>query len=263
MFVVLSKLLPPLVYPLGLACLLILLALFLRKRTRTQRAILILALLLLWAGSTRWVAWGLTRNLELRYLPPAQFPKVEAMVVLGGGTLSGSAPRPMVEVNGAGDRILYAYKLFQDGKADHILLSGGSITWLASDQQPASDMAALLEMLGVSSEALWLEPASLNTYENAVNSRALLEARGIRRVILVTSALHMPRSVALFEEQGLEVIPAPADFIVTNQGWEQLTELDLTAQLYNLLPNAENLALTTRALKEHLGVIVYRLRGWL
>lgn len=263
MFVILSKLLPPLVYPLGIACLLIVLSLFLRKRVRAQQAALILALLLLWASSTRWVAWGLTHDLEQRYQPPSELPQVEAIVVLGGGTLSGSPPRPIVEINGAGDRILYAYKLYQDGRAPRLLLSGGGTSWVANDQDPANDMAALLGMLGVPEGALWLEPNSRNTYENAVNSRALLEARGIQRVILVTSALHMPRSVALFEAQGIEVVPAPTDFIVTDQGWAQLTELDLVGQLYNLTPNAENLALTTRALKEHLGLLVYRLRGWL
>jgi len=263
MFLVLSKILPPFVYPLGLACLLIVLALFLRRRLKWQKAFLVLALLLLWAGGTRWVAWGLTCSLEWRYLPPEEIPQAQVAVILGGATHSALYPRPLVEVNGAGDRVLYALWLYQQGKAEHLLLSGGSIDWLSADENPAQDMATLLEMMGVPQGAIWLESESRNTYENAVYAKEFLEARGIEKVILVTSALHMPRSVALFEAQGLEVISAPTDYNVTQPGWEHLKQPNLAAQLYNLLPSAENLSLTTRALKEYLGLLAYRLRGWL
>ncbi len=73
----------------------------------------------------------------------------------------------------------------------------------------------------------------------------------------------MPRSVALFEKQGFEVIPAPADFSVTQEGWEQLKSGGLGSQLYSLLPSAESLSLTTRMLKEYVGMLIYRLSGWM
>ena len=140
------------------------------------------------------------------------------IVVLGGGTLSAQYPRQTVEVDQAGDRLIYAAQLYHQGKAEHLLLSGGRIDWISSGAPPAEDMAALLEMLGVPPQALWLESESRNTYENARNARLFLEPLGIRRILLVTSASHMPRSVALFEKQGFEVIPAPADFSVTQAG---------------------------------------------
>ena len=73
----------------------------------------------------------------------------------------------------------------------------------------------------------------------------------------------MPRSVALFEKQGIQVIPAPTDFAVTEASWSKLTNINLAAQLVNLLPGTSNLSLTTNALKEYLGMLAYRLRGWL
>jgi len=73
----------------------------------------------------------------------------------------------------------------------------------------------------------------------------------------------MPRAVRVFERQGLEVIPAPTDFLVTQADWQYLREAGLHTQLINLLPSAGNLELTTRALKEYIGIAVYRLRGWL
>jgi uncharacterized SAM-binding protein YcdF (DUF218 family) len=262
MFVYLSKILPPLVYPLGLACLLIVVALILR-RPRLRTALLGLALALLLIGGNRWVALGLARSLEWRYIPAGELPQAQAIVVLGGGTLSAQYPRQTVEVDQAGDRLIYAAQLYHQGKAEHLLLSGGRIDWISSGAPPAEDMASLLEMLGVPPQALWLESQSRNTYENARNARAFLEPLGIRRILLVTSASHMPRSVALFEKQGFEVIPAPADFSVTQEGWEQLKSGGLGSQLYSLLPSAESLSLTTRMLKEYVGMLIYRLSGWM
>ena len=117
--------------------------------------------------------------------------------------------------------------------------------------------------MDVPANAIWLEDKSQNTYENALFSAQILKSRGITRVILVTSAQHMPRSVALFEKQGIQVIPAPADFTITVDSWQQLSENNLAGQIIDLLPNTSNLGLTSNALKEYLGWLAYRLRGWL
>jgi uncharacterized SAM-binding protein YcdF (DUF218 family) len=270
MYVFLSKTLPPLVYPLGLALLLILLAVFLYRRVRLQRLVLILSLIILLVFSNRWTAALLTRSLEWRYFTPPeltpasleslQAPIAEVILVLGGGTESHLAPRPLVEVNGAGDRVLYAAYLYKQGAAPHLLLSGGRIDWLSAGDSPAQDMASLLTLMDVPQEALWLEPRSLNTAENAVEAKKFLEPKGIRRIILVTSAAHMPRAVKLFEDQGFEVIPAPTDYDLTEEDWQSLTHGSLLTQLYNLLPSASNLSSTTSSLKEYLGMLVNSLR---
>ena len=263
MFIYLSKFIPPFVYPLGLACLLILAGLLLYRHLRWQRASLILALALLLVGGNHWVAYGLMRSLEWRYLPPREFPSAEVIVVLGGGTLAASYPRPTVEVNGAGDRVLYAAWLYHHGKAPYLLLSGGSIDWLSDQPSPADDMATLLEQLGVPRSAMWLETRSRNTYENALYSKEILQAKGIQRIILVTSAWHMPRAVGVFEHMGLQVIPAPTDFTVT-VGEIPTGQPTLALQsLMDLLPSVENLSYTTKAMKEYLGIRAYHLRGWL
>ena len=118
MFVFLSKFLPPLLYPLGLS---ILLpgpgAGILQKRARLRTTALVLALLIFLIASNSWVALSLARSLEWRYLPTGEIPSAAAIVLLGGGTESAAPPRPMVEVNGAGDRILYAAQLYRQGKA--------------------------------------------------------------------------------------------------------------------------------------------------
>ena len=262
MFIYLSKILPPLLYPLGLACILIVAALIIRN-PRWRTGVMLLALGLLLLASNRWVALGLARSLEWRYLPQGELPNADVIVVLGGGTHSALYPRQTVEVGNAGDRLIYAALLYREGKADHLVLTGGRLDWVSAGDSPAEDMAVLLEMLGVPRQAMWLEADSRNTYENALNTRKILEGKGIKRIILVTSAAHMPRSVALFEKQGLEVIPAPTDFTITQEGWDDLKTNGLAGHILSLLPGAENLALTTQMLKEYFGIWIYRLNGWL
>ena len=263
MFIFLSKLLPLFVYPLGLTCILIAISIILQRHRSLSNILLIIALVTIWLFSTTLVSSGLARSLEWRYLPPAEVPSSDVAVVLGGGTEANLYPRPSVEVNGAGDRVLYAARIFQSGKVEHLLLSGGEITWLQDTQStPADEMAALLLELGVPSEALWLEDQSKNTYENALFSVEILKDNAVDKVLLITSAIHMPRAVALFQKQGVEVIPLPVDYSVTQNDTTSNNQ-DWIGQLLGWLPSAGNLNTSTNALKEYLGLLVARLRGWI
>ena len=92
-----------------------------------------------------------------------------------------------------------------------------------------------------------LEERSRNTSQNAVFTADILARRGIDRILLVTSAIHMPRSKALFEAQGLEVIPAATDHEVQAiPGWR------------NWLPSTDALDGSSRAIKEIVGRLVGR-----
>lgn len=264
MFIFLSKLLPLFVYPLGLAFLLLLLAVLSSANRKLSMAYIILALAILWLSSTTGVSNLMARSLEWRYKPLEEIPTGEAIVLLGGGTEPAIYPRPGVEINGAGDRVLYAAQLYKDGKAPIILLSGGEITWLNDGSAtPAEDMAKILSSIGVPSEAMIIEDRSRNTYENALYAKELLGEKGINKILLVTSAMHMPRSVALFEAQDFEVTPLPVDYsVVENQSAESQDSIFIT-KILNIIPNVSNLALTTNALKEYLGTFIYQLQGWL
>ena len=262
MEIFLSKFLPQLVYPLGLVFILIVLALLTIRRPTLHKAVLIIALIILWVVSNRWTAMSLTRSLEWRFLPPEQLPTADAIVILGGGTLSQSKPRPLVEVNGAGDRVIYGAWLYHQGAAPILLLSGGNIDWLSSGSTPAEDMSILLKLMDIPQDALILETESVNTYENAQYSWNILEKKGINKILLVTSAVHMQRSVKFFEVQGFEVIPMPTDYTVTQGNWDSLFQGSAWAKILYALPNAENLALTSRILKEYLGMFYYNIKSW-
>jgi uncharacterized SAM-binding protein YcdF (DUF218 family) len=92
--------------------------------------------------------------------------------------------------------------------------------------------------------------------------KKILMDRRLDRVLLVTSALHMPRSLAIFKKQGITAIPAATDFHIVE---DTLTLAQTTWQgnLLSWVPQTENLHYLTRALKEYVGLLVYRLKGWL
>jgi uncharacterized SAM-binding protein YcdF (DUF218 family) len=264
MFLYLSKLLPPLLYPLGLACLLLLGVMLLRRRPRWVLWLATAALLVLWLGGNRLVSMTLLRSLEWQYLPPATLPQADVIVLLGGGEQPAAFPQPLPGVNDAGDRLIYAASLYGEGAAPHVLVSGGIVGVDGPAIEPGAEaMAELLALMGVPPSALWLEPLSRNTYENAVETKKLLDAEGIDRIILVTSALHMSRAAAIFAKQGYAIIPAPTDYKVTAADWDYYWAPDPSIQLFNLLPSARSLDLTAQALKEYIGIAVYRVRGWL
>ncbi|MEO0852841.1 MAG: YdcF family protein [Cyanobacteria bacterium J06648_11] len=260
MFFAASKLLPLLVYPLGLSCLLLATSLGIFWRfPRVAATAVALALSCLVLAGNHWVATALVRSLEWQYLPLSEIPAAEAIVVLGGGTGAADYPRPWVDLNDAGDRVVYGAKLLKEGKASQLILSGGRAAWLDGPVPEAVDMRAVAEAMGVSPEAIVPEPESRNTYENAVNVRRILQARGIGRVLLVTSAMHMPRALAIFRHLDIDAIPMPTDYWVT----APQIEPSLAGWLVGLMPDSENLHQTSRAIKEYIGTAVYSLKGWL
>ena len=113
-------------------------------------------------------------------------------------------------------------------------------------------MRVFLADPGVPAEAVWLEERSRNTRENALYTAEILKAQDIGPVLLVTSALHKPRALATFRAAGVKAIPAATDFEV----------MPRPRVLLDWLPDAEAFAASTRALKEYLGLWVYRYRGW-
>ena len=267
MFIFFSKVLPLFIYPLGLCCVLLTLALGLKRTAQWRTRLIVFALALLWLSSTRPVALTAARSLEWRTLPPVDqpfAPKGEVIVVLGGGTRTRTYPRQTSEISEAGDRLLYAAWLYQQGAAPRILVSGGRLPLLGPASVAEADtMTDLLMLMGVPASAIIREDRSRNTYENAVETKKILEQEGLRDIILVTSALHMPRSQAIFVKQGMTITPAPTDFRVTAEDWAYIMRPELGPQFFNFLPQSGHLSLLTTALKEYFGIAVYWLRGWL
>lgn len=262
--------LPNLVYPAGLILLLVLAGLIFCRSARSKNAVLWLLLILVVVCGNKIPGAWLIRKLETAYAPYDGKEKAGAIVVLGGGTVTRSEPRQMVEINGAGDRILYAVRLYRSGAAEKILLGGSYISWRdgvveteSGVSSPASEMAELMEMFDIPADALLIQDRSVNTAEEAQEDARILKELGIRKILLVSSATHMHRAVPLFEKQGLEVIPAPTDYSYSDQEWENLFRFDWATAYTFFIPTIGNMETLQGALKEYLGYYVYKLRGWL
>lgn len=272
MFLFLSKLLPLFLYPAGLACVLLVAALILRKYARWRTALTIAALLVIWLGGNRLVAMSAARSLEGQIAPLAldvtsgtrlEEPIADAIIVLGGATREGISPRPTNEVMESGDRLVYAARLWHAGAAPIVLVTGGVVGVQGPAGQPESvAMTDILQVLGVPAEAILQESASRNTFENALLSKPILEQAGAESVLLVTSAMHMPRSAAIFAEQDYDFTPAPTDYFVSDADVAHYWKPEFDIQLFNLVPSADDMYLTSMAMKEWIGMLVYRIRGW-
>ena len=249
--------------PTGLCSILLVAALIARKRKRLQQALVGGALALLLIGGNGWLVGSLARSLEWRYLPPDPMPGGDAIIVVSGGIVPKEKPRSTVEVTEAADRIIYAGYLFKQGKAPVILCTGGIVPGSTRTTQYADDTAELLQMLGIPGAALLTEDKSANTFENARFAYPLLQQRNARRVLLVTSAMHMPRALGTFRKNcpGLEFVPAPTDFSVTEH--KERRPRPWWAKVSGIAPSAGSLAHMNDLLHEFLGLAYYRIRGWL
>lgn len=256
----LSKLLPLFIYPIGLSSLLLALALvWVWKHPKRATWAIALSLFILFFSGNPTVSNKLVRTLEGQYSPPDPMPNADAIVVLGGATAPQISPRPWVEVLEAGDRILYGARLYNQNKAPKLVLSGGRVTWRGgSGDSEAEDMRAIALTMNVPDTSMLLEKTSLNTRQNAVNLVPILEANAIDSILLVTSAMHMPRSVAIFKKLGINVIPAPTDYLAPTE----VGPTTLEGRILSLIPDAKSTYQFTRALKEYVGFVIYRLRGW-
>ena len=260
----LSKLLPLLVYPLGLGLSLQLLALILRRRPCSAwlagAGIVVIALPSLPLLS-RQLVWGLEEQSAALSADP--LPKADAVLVLGGGLRPALAPRRQVEVNEGGDRMLTGLQLWQSGKAPWLVLSGGKVGFTAGSLQPSEANSALrfVRERGLPVGRVLLLNNPKTTAEEAQAFAALARERQWKSVLLVTSALHLPRAYPSLQKQLKEVklIPVAADYLLpSRQAYGKPTAASL---LLGMVPDAEWLSISTQALKENIGLLVYRLRG--
>jgi len=211
---------------------------------------------MLWVSAMPVTAAWLAASLERQYLPVpvAQTPAADAIVVLGGGVGAAVPPRLYPHLKAGADRVLHAARLFAAGKAPFVIVSGGSIPFTGPKAPKSNAMRILLRDWGVPESAIVLESASQNTRQNALQVRRILRRRGWHKILLVTSAQHMRRALAVFTAIGIDAIASPTDYEAVGQAEHTLLDW---------LPDASSLERTTRALKEYLGYVVYRWRGWL
>jgi uncharacterized SAM-binding protein YcdF (DUF218 family) len=219
------------------------------------KSLVILSFSLLWLLSTEPVRDGLIAPLEDDYPPLAVnaslgSPATTAIVLFGGGIYAKAPEYGGVDAlrMSALSRTVYA--------ADLALRTGlsvypsGGLPLTGKAEPEGSVMRRWLMRLGVPPEHIVMENAATTTWENASRLKELLQAHGIHRVVLVTSAWHMPRSVWSMRSQGMLVIPAPCDY----------RQERLPYGVLSYLPDQDVLSDSCQALHEYLGLLWYRIR---
>jgi uncharacterized SAM-binding protein YcdF (DUF218 family) len=157
--------------------------------------------------------------------------------------------------NTASNRLTDALVLYKKGIVKKILISGGDGKLLGKKSPEALATEPFVLAMGVPQEDILLEANSRNTYENALFTKQLLENQPIKpqKILLVTSAFHIYRSVRCFKKVGLEVTPFAAHFESETFEWQPKKWL---------IPNSKNIMRWESFIKEWVGCVVYKLQGY-
>ncbi len=249
----LKKIVAPLFFPLSL-CLEILLAgiflLWFTRRQKTGKIIVSLGVVVLIALSYGAASETLLRPLEYKYPPMTDMSAVldiEWVVVLSGG----SSPDAHLPITGQLSqaslvRLVEGIRIHRKLPQSKLILSGGGAFNTVAESKTMADVAVAL---GMNDEEIVLESESMDTKDQA---RLIRKIVGHNRFILVTSAAHMPRSIALFQKKNMNPIPAPIGHKITERQ-------KITPAIF--FPSAGQIEKIERAFYEYLGLVWAKLRG--
>ncbi len=253
MFYFLSKTLDFFLLPLSWFFLLLLYALFTKRRTRQKRA-LWSAFLLLYLCSNSFLVNFAMLWWEQPPKPWAALPHNNAVgVVLSGVINPMKSPKDRVYLNKGADRVLHTLELYKRGYINRILITGNFTRLSGEVFSEAAQLKHLLVLSGVPASAISIEEQARNTHENAVYAAQWLRENAAKQpVILVTSAFHMRRSVACFTHENVEVIPFPTDFYTRDAEFHPML----------LLPSQSALATCSVLLHEIAGYLIYKIVGY-
>jgi len=232
--------------------------------------VLVLGVALVWRG--RRAGWWLTSIAAVFFflvlvLPLAdwlmvplenRFPArdvfagpVDGVIVLGGGLDPGlSAERGQYVVSEAASRLVYFQLLAKAHPGAKLVFTGGSGDLFDQEHREAPFVRDLARDLGLDQGRMLFEDASRNTVENALFSKELVHPAAGERWLLVTSAYHMPRSVAVFRAVGWDVLAFPVGY--RTAGYASLSILGSFAEKLRTLDTAWH---------EWVGMAAYRLLG--
>lgn len=251
------KILPVLALPTGLLLQLLFAGLLLRRKV-----LIWTSLFFFWVCSTPLVSDFLTRALEngAERMETAAMPTVDAIVVLSEGRVVAPGASAISEWSD-GDRFWGGVTLYQAGKAPLLVFTGGWTPGQPNAKPEGEVLIGYAMALGVPSKSLLTTGFVVNTAEEAqavtkLLGRQVIDGKGLKqanKVLLVTSAYHMPRAQRMFERAGLTVIAYPVDFQV--QTSRNLSVMDF-------VPSASAFQKTEMAWRETIGRAYYEIKAF-
>jgi uncharacterized SAM-binding protein YcdF (DUF218 family) len=235
---------------LGLLVLATALCLLLR-RVRAAGIFAALAVVVLLLAGTPLLNGPLIRALEDRYPRPAWPAHVDGVLVLGSGEDAEILRRRGAPQSNEGAyRLIAAMAVAQRYPEAKVAFTGGSAVLIGAQNAESVTARYVLSELGLDPGRLMLEPRARNTYENILFSKMLVKPKPGAVWLLDTSAIHMPRAMAVARKLDWPMIAWPSDYITAPGG----TGTDM-------FDVAGNLGLTDYAAHEWIGMLAYRISG--
>lgn len=219
-----------------------------RRRNASCGFIFLMLAAVLWGGSLDPAANSLMKGVEQGVAIP---PRIQGdVIILLGGGVRDRVP----DLTGTGSpsgelmvRLATAVRAHRLTGAP-VIVSGGALS--KKDTPEAWIVQRFLKDFGIAPDRIFIEDKSRDTGENARFVAEICRRHHFRKPLLVTSAYHMKRAVLIFERNGLNVTPLPADFRYSPR---------ITLTPYTFLPSPSALSLTAAALHERLGIMFYRM----
>jgi uncharacterized SAM-binding protein YcdF (DUF218 family) len=186
-------------------------------------------------------------------ISPNNVEPTKTVVVLGGYT-SFDRGRQRMGFNEAAERFVFPLQMLSSGKTNRLVLTGGSGNVFNRDYFESSAAKQFALKFGIADSQILIDDKSRNTWENAIETKKILDSLGIKEnVLLVTSAGHMRRSMACFKKAGVNFIPYPVNFqshLDRKYSWDAM-----------LIPSAGNISKWDALIHEWIGYIAYKLTG--
>ena len=244
MTLVLHKLLPLIVSPLGLVVALVLLSFVFRRRWLAEAGLAVLLVCALPLTGDR--LWG-ALEADYPYRSMESVANADAVVVLSGMLGGIETDEGVVPQWGDADRFMAGIDLLKAGKAPLIIFTRSQWPWL--NLPPEGEILAKRAlMMGVNSGQILLTGVVTNTADEADEVRSLMDLAGLETVILVTSSFHMPRAKMLFDRAGITSVAYSTDFRSSGGHSDWMS----------LVPSAGGFNKTSKAVRELIGRLYYR-----
>ena len=248
MFFIASKILSFLIKPVIWVFILIIIAIIFKSK---RKKILTYTIIIFWIFSNNFLADKAARVWQIDQKDGLNIKgQYEVGIILGGFSGYDSKIK-MLDFNTQSDRMIFAEQLYYQGKIKKILISGGNGTLIKNSYCEAKEIKEHLIRNKIPEKDIWIESTSRNTYENASNSAKILKDKEVKSILLITSAIHMRRSLFCFNKVNIRPTPFSTDYTA------EIRKFNLE---YMLIPSIEGFVKWQDIIHEWIGYIVYKIK---
>lgn len=258
MFFILSKVTSFLFKPLSWILLLLLLSLLPRFANKRKKLVLMILAIFYITGHSVLInelclLWEPEPYAAIDSTGKASVPSAKVCVILGG--YSGyDHERNRVGFSEASERLFYPLQNIINHSIDTVILTGGSASIVMKKYYESTHIANYLKGYGVNANRIFVDAKSRNTFENAVETKKILDSlKIVDPVLLVTSAFHMPRTMGCYDKAGVKYIAYPVHYM-----GNATRDYNLEAWL---IPSPDAMDTFQTLLREMVGMLSYKITG--